>query len=197
MGNEALCSFYGLGYLRNSYRLQSFCFDYTVSEICEDWSPIVKATEPVFQDGDLYLFISLMAERTWERKKTFSEVVFKNFAVVGDTVAEWDIAASPYRTCRVGAVKVTNCSIQSVLQTLYASPDSAFAMVMQSRLHESTWISELLTDWNGKFLDSTFFSTCIDAICAHNATFLHLLKGCDGFSINCISLNSGVLQAEQ
>ncbi len=194
MEGYGLSCFYGIENSKESYQLKSFFFDEMIQGINEDWQPAIQAVTPILQCAEVYLFVSITAVTAWDRMKPFSEVVSHRFKIFGETVAENSTIVSRHEVFRVGVIKATNCSIESVLKVLYENSSSSFITVMQSSCGESGWIHDLLANWHDQSLNSKFIAGCVNTVCQHDGLFLHLLVGCDGFSINCITQNSELLE---
>ena len=186
MSNDTLQALYGLNDPKAHGKLVSLSFDYTGPGLTQDWTAVIESLEPLLLTGELYLFVAISAERTWEQKKSFSYVISKLCAVSGDTVAEWTKLDPPNKAYRVGVIKVTEVSIPALLDLLYKYTYYSFLMVNFVNNSNDRWIPELLTEWKGSVLGNTILPICTQSIISHDGTFVHLLRGYDGFSINCI-----------
>lgn len=184
--DDTLCSYYKFERMFKTHKIKNFVFNYTQLESVENWESAIKETEKIFQLGKLYLFVSLNTERIWERKMAFSDVLCKKYGVIGDTVVEWSADDAPYGIRRVGVLKIRDYSPKSVFKLLFTLQFSSFAMIKETDSNEELWIAELLKGWKGEFLTPDVMCVCCDSITSHDAVFMYLLKGCDGFSINYI-----------
>ena len=186
MAEDGLERFYGIVGRRDMYKLDSSFFDEWISGANDELQHTVQAVTPLLQKGDLYFFKSMTAERTWERVRPFAEVLSKSFGITGKPVAEINIVNSPWQIQRIGAVKLTDCPVRSILEVMLHHFSSSFLVILPEGTSDLSWSQSVLNQCDcGDILRS--LSTWIPAVCEHHGTFIHLLKGCDGFSVNCIS----------
>lgn len=140
---------------------------------------------PFSAEKSLILLVAIPAGNTYERKFPFSKVIEKKYGVWGDLVAERRCQNS-YGLIRVGAVRILNSQMPEAVNLMYHLSHSSF--LIQIETCASVNLSDRLVDALQKgVLSPQVRIDCCNTTLNYGASFLHIHRGCDGFSINFLS----------
>ena len=142
-----------------------------------------------FSDNDVVLlFVSLDANGIKERIASFSGLLFDRYKLESTTVAEYhDVMLGPI--IRTGCVRTTLDQIYTVLKIVFELQYHSFAAVVNVNQAEEL-TSTIMNHFISGLLSPKNLVACCNCVISNGAVFLHIIRGCDGYSINQLHSNN-------
>ena len=178
---NSIINYYGLSNY-DGLMLQSHQFEYT--NPIEDNLEIVELSNEK-KGQTLVLFISIRAVTILDRIMHPSIMFQQRFGLLCDLLLEHQIKTFE-GVVRICAVKVHLGQSQALLKTLFDHSSRSFVIVFDApeSLDLLTRLVDLVKDG---LLTPKVTKSCANATLSENASFLHVLRGNDGYSVNYFS----------
>ena len=180
LDNSLLC-YYGLASF-NGVNLQSYQFDYFDS--IENIIDVIELSN-LLKKQAIVLLISTRAATIVEQKTPLSILFKKRFGLLCDLLFEHQIKTFE-GMIRICAVKVQASQFHVVLKILLDHSSCSFAFAVDEPTSSDT-LSRLAYMFDDGLLTPKATKACANAVLNNNASFLHVLRGFDGYSVNYIS----------
>lgn len=178
---NSILNYYGLTYL-DGISYQSYQSEYVTP--VED--TILKIELADIKDtNNLVLLISIRAKTFVERKMHISDLLTQRFGLYCDVLLEQQIKTFD-SLVRICAVVVRFNQLPLLLKTLFEQSSYSFAIIAGTQEPSYFW-SQLIDSFENGLLTPKAIKACANKALINNASFLHILRGNDGYSINYFS----------
>ena len=178
---NSIVSYYGLSNYEGII-LQSHQFEY-IDPIGDN--PEIDKLSDVKQGKTLVLFISIRAVTISERIMHPPIIIQQRFGLLCDLLLEHQIKTFE-GVVRICAVKVHRGQSHALLKTLFDYSSCSFAIVFDER-ESLDLLSRLVYLFENGLLTPKVTKACSSTALSENASFLHVLRGNDGYSVNYFS----------
>lgn len=174
----------------NYYGLSDFC-GANVQCYEFDYSNPIRNNLGNFELSDLnnsqeiVLVISIKATTISDRKMPLSTILRQRFGLQCDLLLEYQ-TKDLEGVMRICAVKVFREQFRVLLEILFDYSSCAFAFAFD-RNEPSDLVDRLIRLFEDGVLTPKVTQACVSAVLCKNASFLHVLRGFDGYSINYFS----------
>lgn len=177
MQHGNLLRYYGIEQQSNSIVFTSIQHEEDILIGC------AKESMPAIQsDKTILLFVSISINGILERQMNLSELLQKKFDLSCSVVFE-QTSNSFFAYIRTGVVATTDTCWSEILNTLYVLQNHSFGIIVDKDCLGGA-VEHLMKCFEKGILSSNVLEQCCNVALMHNAAFFHVLKGCDGHSIN-------------
>ena len=174
----------------NYYGLQN-CDGRTLQNYQYEYANPIETSKELVELGDtakehsIVLFIAIRAATILDRKLQPHILVKRKFGLSCDLLFEYQVPAFE-DVSRICAVKVHHGQFSVLLKTLFDWSSYSFAIIFNE--HEpSNLITRLLSLFEDGLLTPRVIKACSNAALSESASFLHIIRGNDGYSVNLFS----------
>lgn len=178
---DSILNYYGLTSLGN-ITIQSHENEY-ISPIENDLLNI--EFREMRKGNTIVLFISVRVSTISDRKMHLSILLEQRFGLCCDLLFEHQINSFE-GLVRVCAVRVQHDQFPVLLKVLFDHSSYSFAII-SNRLESVDFFSKLIHLFGDGLLTPKVIKACANATLINKASFLHVLRGNDGYSVNCFS----------
>ena len=181
MLQNSILSYYGFTNF-DGVMLQSHQFEYTnpIGNI-----PEMVGLSEVKESQTLVLFMSIWAATMSERIIYPPVMIAQRYGLMCDLLFEHKIKTFE-GVIRICAVKVNCGQFRVLLKTLFDYSSCSFAIMLDEGDY-SNLITRLTSLFENGLLTPKVIQECSNVALNENASFLHILRGNDGYSINYFS----------
>lgn len=150
---------------------------------------LLAQAEFASRNETILLAISIKAEKISERNLSFSVLLQKKLNLKCEALFD-HCNASLSSTMRTGVVQISNTDLPFALRLLHERPYHSF-IVFAPKSKSLELAQSLMQLFCNGILVPNVLSQCCKTALSQNSSFLHILRGNDGYSINHISNKTG------
>lgn len=162
-----------------------FQFDY---DIPVNNNSIVSKITKIMTNRNVVLFVAIKVEGIMQRNMPASKLIKQRYGIESKTVCERRLISFE-ATTRICAVNVQHDQVPALLQILFDLSSRSFAIIMNGP--DSSELSKnLLRLFEKGMLIPTVLTSCCNSALSGNASFFHVLRGYDGYSINLFNITA-------
>lgn len=176
-GSDSLLNYYGIHNV-SCKSIQNYETEF-------EHDVLFAQAEFALNNKPILLAISIKAEKIIERRLPFSVLLQNKFNINCETLCDHcNISFST--AIRTGIVHISNTDIPFALRLLYEHPYHSF-VVLTPKSQSMELARSLIQVFYTGTLSSSVLSQCCNTALMQNSSFLHIIRGNDGYSINHIS----------
>lgn len=162
--------------------LRSYQYEYSTQ--IEDIQEIVELDDTVHRKT-MVLFISIKAASILARKIQSHVLIEQRFGLFCESLSEQQIKTFD-NVIRLCAVKVYPGQFPMLLKTLFDWSSCSFAIMFDEQKSPGL-ITELFNVFENGLLTPAVIKACSNTVLSERASFIHIIRGNDGYSINVFS----------
>ena len=178
---NSILDYYGLKD-RPGIKVQSFQGEY-FNPFGND--PSFEALSEIFASRTIILLLCTKSVTILERKLHIAALLERKYSLISETVLERKIETFE-GVVRICAVKVHHDQLPILLNILFENTSRSFVIAAHRHI-PIEFLNLLVNQFREGVLKLDVLKLCSNSVLGSNMLLLHILRGYDGYSINCFS----------